>query len=536
MGRRYWLASINFSGAPGGVLRVATDAVSATDSAGLGYVFAPGLGPVIYRDEMPVPGKMGVPPSAVLEILGVDVAALMQDGHTLAFALCELALWEEGATWEQRRVVLVGECRLPEYGEPDEPVRVSVVATLAPPSQRYGVDTSEWPDVPLDYVITRTTAGQLPDPSWTVIDVNGDTSYLPIVIGYPGHTVGVDGQARQVPGFQPAQWLASYAYASYGHIGATDIGIRRKSSPATTSFSVTTTSAATDSSNRPVTIFDWGAVTPPLWGIVSPNLGNTKGGILRIEGDVSARDLFDVLRLLHFLAAVPLDDGAMRAAEPFLRAYLIDTVLEEPVALMDWVSAELLAMLPLAAVPGPLGVRYLVHRPDCTAAEAVYTIDVDRNPDVVFVGPVEIDDEVVGSVALRYAYDISINQPTATVTGVGPADAYTAGTDVVRCADLRTTAAPAWTHDSAVLYARATAALVVAQVAARLGQPRRLLKYLCPIDAAEHLTLGAIVTIKHAALSLSSQPGQVMALEWSDDGLLGVEMLCYSVPGRSAAG
>ena len=531
MGRRYWLASIDFGGSPGGVLRVATDAVSVG-----GYSFAPGLSPVVYRDEMPIPGAMGVPPSAVLEISGVDVAALVQDGHSLAFARCELALWEEGTTWEQRRVLLVGECRLPQYGEPDEPVRVSVVATLAPPSQRYGFDTSEWPDVPLDYVITRTTAGQLPDPSWTVTDVNGDTSYLPIVIGYPGHTVATNGDSRSVPGFQLSQWTYSHGFVTYGAIGATDIGIKSLSAPPTTSFTVSASVTGLDPANRVATYVDWGAVTPPLWGVISPNLGNGKGGILRIEGDKSARDLFDVLRLLHFLAAVPLDDGAMRAAEPFLRAYLIDTVLEEPTELMAWVGAEILSMLPIAAVPGPLGVRYLVHRPDCTAAEAVYTIDVDRNADVVFVSPVEIDDEVVGSIALRYAYDISINQPTGTVTGVGPSDAYTAGTDVVRCADLRTPSAPAWTHDSAVLYARATAMLVVAQVAARLGQPRRLLKYLCPIDGADHLTIGAIVAIEHAALSLASQPGQVIALEWSDDGMLGVEVICYAVPGRSAAG
>lgn len=534
MGRRYWLVSIDFGGAPGGVLRVATDTVSATDSAGLKYAFAPGLSSVVFRDEMPVPGAMGVPPSAVLEISGVDVAALMQDGHSLAAAVCELALWEEGATWEQRRVVLVGECRLPQYGEPDEPVRVSVVATVAPVAQRFN---HRYDPLALSLrAVDVTIAGQLPDPSWTVLDVNGDTSYLPIVIGYPGHTVGVDGQARSVPGFQPSQSSGAFVFLTYGAIEATDVGIRSQSSPPTNSFIAKTSITVTDTLRRIVTRVNWGVVTPPLWGVISPNIGNGKGGILRIEGDKSARDLFDVLRLLHFLAAVPLDDGAMRAAEPYLRGYLIDTVLEEPVALMDWVSEELLAMLPLAAVPGPLGVRYLVHRPDCTAAEAVYTIDVDRNPDVVFVGPVEIDDEVVGSVALRYAYDISINQPTATVTGIGPTDAYTAGTDVVRCADLRTPTAPAWTHDSAVLYSRATAAIIVAQVAARLGQPRRLLKYLCPIDAAEHLTLGAVVAIKHAALSLSSQPGQVVALEWSDDGLLGVEMLCYSVPGRSAAG
>jgi hypothetical protein len=260
---------------------------------------------------------------------------------------------------------------------------------------------------------------------------------------------------------------------------------------------------------------------------MTPNMGNSGGGILRMEGDEAARDLFDVLRLLHMLAAVPLDDGALREIETALRAYMIDTVLEQPTALMDWVRAEVLSMLPLSAVPGPSGWRYLLHRPDAMAAEAVYHVDPDLDPNVSLAKPVEIEDDTFGSYALRYAIDMSTNDATLTVTAVGPSAATASMDGAVISVDIADETAPAWTHVTAAIYDNATAALVVAQRAALFGRPRLRLAYLVPVDGAEHLRLGSIVVVSHDALALSGQVGQVVALEWSDDGMLGIEVVCY---------
>ena len=56
------------------------------------------------------------------------------------------------------------------------------------------------------------------------------------------------------------------------------------------------------------------------------------------------------------------------------------------------------------------------------------------------------------------------------------------------------------------------------------GVRRLAYTYLVPTDAAAHLHLGDIVAIEHSALALSGVVGQVWALEWGDDGLLGIEV------------
>ena len=122
MGDRVWLLSITFTGLPGGVLRVATSAVDVD-----GYVFREGLGTVLVREELPDFQSIGaLARVAVSWVLpDVDVAAFEAAGHTLARAPAELALWEEGTSWEARRVLVIGRLSEPTYGEAGEVVKAA---------------------------------------------------------------------------------------------------------------------------------------------------------------------------------------------------------------------------------------------------------------------------------------------------------------------------------------------------------------------------------------------------------------------------
>ena len=180
MGDRLWLLSITFTGLPGGVLRVATSAVDVD-----GYVFREGLGTVLVREELPDFQSIGaLSRVAVSWVLpDVDVAALEAAGHTLARAPVELALWEEGTSWEARRVLVIGRLSEPTYGEAGEVVKAAIEPNILP-----------------ERVI--------PDPSWIGNGSTGAT--MPIAFGMPGAYVDEDGDVERVAGIGLAGVVLSY--------------------------------------------------------------------------------------------------------------------------------------------------------------------------------------------------------------------------------------------------------------------------------------------------------------------------------------
>lgn len=90
MAARVWLVSIDFGGAAGGVLRVASDAVSVTDADGAARVFVGAVSGLVLREEMPDPGAVGEPQAASMTLAAVDVAAAIEDGHALGLSLIHI--------------------------------------------------------------------------------------------------------------------------------------------------------------------------------------------------------------------------------------------------------------------------------------------------------------------------------------------------------------------------------------------------------------------------------------------------------------
>jgi hypothetical protein len=112
-----------------------------------------------------------------------DVAALIAKGHDLATARGEIALLPAGATWEERRVLLVGQVSQPEYGAVGEAVSFSLVQD---PFDDVNLVPSR------SARITRAKHSNCAD--------GAIGNYYPTVIGSPGRYVETDGTITYVAG------------------------------------------------------------------------------------------------------------------------------------------------------------------------------------------------------------------------------------------------------------------------------------------------------------------------------------------------
>lgn len=171
----WWVVSVEFAGQ---VVRLGEAVLEAQSDAGPVSIDG-GLLTIEWEDTLDLPAGAGTdaePPSipvAAVFPVEVDVGELVADGHPLDGSPVEVALWIEGTSWEQRRVVLAGTVSDPSYGEPGEEVRFS--ADGSP-----GTDAAVIPD-PAATVTTgvfHATMLHAPDGSLGLA--------YPLVIGAPG--------------------------------------------------------------------------------------------------------------------------------------------------------------------------------------------------------------------------------------------------------------------------------------------------------------------------------------------------------------
>jgi hypothetical protein len=130
---------------------------------------------------------------------------------------------------------------------------------------------------------------------------------------------------------------------------------------------------------------------------------NGRGVMVR---GVGIREAGDVARYVLGFSTIPVDDGAWAAASPYLSQFKIDAMINDPVAPWEWLTANLLPLLPLSIVPGPWGVRPVVLRWGATADDAVAHFD-ETTGSVVFDAGIEVDSSnVANDFVLKYGLDV----------------------------------------------------------------------------------------------------------------------------------
>lgn len=113
--------------------RFASEQVLIATAEGDALLFAAGMSDPEISDEVRTGDVAPELRSVSLTVYfpqGVDVAALVAQGHSLAAATAELALWPRDAVWEERLQVISGRMSRPRYGEVGDPVVFSIRETL----------------------------------------------------------------------------------------------------------------------------------------------------------------------------------------------------------------------------------------------------------------------------------------------------------------------------------------------------------------------------------------------------------------------
>jgi hypothetical protein len=487
----------------GRVYRYATEAVSVTDADGYTYQYDEGL----LEPGLSFGSLVGVGDASVavnVQAEGVDWALLVAEGHALDRCPAILRRWYTGLLLERARVVLRGLSASPTYGAQGEPLTVSIVRSMReqsrtiPPVQAV-VDETTWP-------VTVAQAHTVPD------NANGAT--YPLVIGAPGGTEDAT-PIPCVPVPQAEFRAASLSTSKVIWLGgdAAKVRLRLASWDPPQELDVVPVSSA-DLLGRPIEYVLPKDSDNDGTYLVGFRDDTTYGGGILWRGDL-LRGAGDVIEwVLRTYYDGDVDFGRLGTVRAYLNSWKIDTYINAQVSAWDWLSREVLPLLPVEMREGTYGIYPALLRYDLTERDAVAHLDatagsgrVTRSSSVSIVG------DVVNEIAVDYRPSAESGAKWLTRTVLTGSASYvaldgtsTADTRVIRdrlCTEsqrrydvrpLRIQAGAVW--DST------TAGLIATHIAARRAWPRRAVQYVGG-PWLDDLEVGSCVTLTDPDLHVS---------------------------------
>lgn len=411
------------------------------DDAGGSVQHIPGLRVDRYTETFEALSDTIDRQSVPVEVLfPFDVAAAVADGYRLDTAEGELSVWVDGTSYDRRRVLLVGRVMEPQYGADGESVRFSLEA---PP----WLDPGTWPnlyrfraeDTPASIDDSQGTTYTLTQ------DARHAGRNAPTVIGNPGNnrrekrtpdatlgtvaanvdlldgctpgasttltTVGRTTGALKSPGLIVLCEHPTQA----GAYGAIDADITAGATSAVTLFSPdgqwinTTVPYHHTIGGRVCTVANFlDLVVGRSGGSTVAALNNLATGSPELLADgcgftfISAHSSFDTfyglhsgrqagpLRSIHDLMALvlsesayPVDWARLYAALDRVPRFDVEGYLDERVRVWDFVSRELLPLLPISLRNGPRGLYAITADLSATVDQAIGQIRIPYDGDRV---------------------------------------------------------------------------------------------------------------------------------------------------------
>lgn len=494
-----WLLSVDYAGR---TFRWASRPCAPVDEDGNPLPHDGGLDPVELEEVLA--GASGDPdlgslPFEVLFPEGVSVAALVGQGHDLAAATGEVSLWAWGTAWEARRLVLRGRVSAPEWGDSDEPVSFSV-------------EEFPWEDSAL---VPSSTA-RVTETTWPNAVDGAAGLYYPVVFGAPGVHAG--GICPGSPGlFVRFEALSKYILLAGHEVSATSVTLQDPDG-AREVFAV---QHVRDGLNRLVAVVDiYGASTVNVlldgqWWVIWDQGGGglrdgTRTGTLSGAGDV----------LVHFLglSTLTVDAGRWAAVRAPLNSYSLAGYLDDPCSPWEWLTDNVLPLLPVAVRSGPSGCYPVLLRHDATAAEAVEHLVA--GPGVVRTSFVSTERaaEIVNEIRMEYAIDPTSGdaQRWRVVSGDADPDSPEEIVSYWARISLARYGVHARVIESDVVWSDQTAGMVCAWKVAAYGAPSRRVTY--NVDQTfGWLEVGSIVTLTDSSLAYDAQVSIVSGIRWVDE-------------------
>ncbi len=573
--RVHWLVEVQFGG---GVVRMSTEEVVVTTQAGEELRFSgclPELEVTISLSEL---GGVQEAPSLSLEaVWPVSVAELVEAGWPLAFVRAEVSRWVEDTDYEDRRIVVQGYVHNPSYGEEDEPTAVTIEAppwgasaTLPPPGSvvsgyTFGSSASSLAAAQLGRVYPIVfgspgqvgtaidASGRIPATRARWIDqrcvVDGGELYN-VSLLIAGHHVDMDrcyvygeagsGRVLVRNGYddlgQPIAYLPWF-YTADGD-ETTD---RDWDSAVTYTYGVTdfdgdfTSSFGDGGLDGDINTVASGTETPELYIAWVDDEDLSRGGL--------AGDAGSVIEYLVRRMGLPVDAGMFAAAKQQLAAFRLDFAIDTTCTAWDFVRSQLLPVLPVSLVAGPLGVYPVVWRFDATAEDAVEHFDLDTATDVERLGGIESDtSRLCNELTITYARTTD-GASTGSLTYGGdrydadrsdqlPEPAFRRSQQRLR--DLN--GEPLVIHkdlDVPVVCRDATVGAIASWYAAAYALPQRSLRLVASEERCQHITEGSIVTVTDSRVHLSAAVCMVTDITYGTDAPLELRLVMLGAKERT---
>ena len=511
-GRRgYWLLDLDLGGR---VLRFSTLPLTVARSDGQELSYAEGLSELTVS-AVSVDGQEI---SAAVDIAGdVNWSTLVSQGVTLSRRAATLRRWYEGQVFERARVIVDGLTFDPVYGAADEPFSVTIsqrrVATAGKlPASAAAVSADTWP----------VTGG------YTRNEAIGDAAY-PLIIGYPGITESAAGALPATPALLAEGNFVSAISPSTlivaGHpIEASEVELwslkELDASTGLTRHDVFSITEKADALGRVCSVIAIDGTAAPNFSTervkqhyytgISTNGVAVSGGIANAAYSGPLRGAGEVLIwALSNYSDMKLDTGRMEAQRQYLDRIKIDTFINQRVSAWDWVSANILALLPVSEVEGSDGLYFQFWRWDASAVDAVAHLDADRL-EIERLSRVEaLDQDILNEIEIRYqpVCNSSSEYHASRVISGAVADGDRVLVDY-GC-KLSQQAAnygirPA-TIDAPVLWDTASAVQILQWKAAQYALPKRIIRYSAAAET-ESLEVGQVVTLTDSEISLAAAP------------------------------
>ena len=496
--RPYWLLDLEVAGT---VYRFASAAVSVTDAAGNVYDYVEGLA----EPSISLVQTGAAEASVALTVLSsVDWALIESQGHSLERARGVLRRWWAGGVLELSRVYLRGLAAGIRYGEAGEPLAFALVR-----SPRLEADTlpdiqaaatpETWP-VRIGFV--------LPDKSVGVA--------YPLIIGYPGH----DPSAAVPHAGVPVVYVEYDGNAAFDriliHLGAIDASQVQLHNRTDGNTEIRTPALEVDGLGRTVSTIGFGGgvalgANDEYW-IGLQDDATYGGGLPSPFGPGPLRGAGAVISwVLIEHSGLMVDAGRMAAAAPWLDQFQVDTYLNTPVNLWDWLTGAVLSWLPVTPRESELGLYFAPVRWDYTRVDVVAFLAAGR--DIERAGPVgRLDQPIYNEITVRYRPSSEGGKwhTSRTVTATaGTLSATDGTTDDVRVGASFHAARSQAIHgvrpyvvDIAATWDDATASLVAELLIDRYAWPKRTVQYTGGREL-EALEPGQAVAITDPAVHLS---------------------------------
>jgi len=459
--------------------------------------------------------------SSVAFDLGIDVSALIEEGHDLAGCMAELAQLADGDPWTARRPFVRGRLVEPQYGAMGEGVQASIEQDVL--TDESTLSPMTMPAVAIFDALDATT--------YPLRSATDDGIVVPVVFGTPGEGIAPGTVAASVGSVIDSFGTPFAVYAVAAHaVTALSVTLMNRDDGSTVSLPIVQVTIETG--EVVALVFDDRSVSP--WTpTATPVVVWNDGGGLVAEGIGELTHAGDFVAWLLSLTEQEVDQGRVNLSRRSLAAFQVSGYVDDAVVIADYIREAVLDVVPVSMMVGPRGVYPLVWRWDATSIDAVAAWDLTTDLDIARESVVTYEDadKVANTVQLRYGWGPRVEDYTREMWAVGDPASRPRG---LRFGGASSLALSYWSDpilarstvrygvrrdalETAIVHDDLTASRVLAWRSRRWALPSRVVEYSAPQTYA-WVEPGDYVTVTDPDLAWTERLCLVQSRAWAADG------------------